>query len=275
MADIHPFQAILYRSEAGGDVTPYMAPPYDVIDPAGQVVLRERDPNNIIRLTLPEATPGGDPYQVAAGLFQDWQAVGMLYQAEKPAMYVWEQEFRYDGATYRRRALVVKVSCEPYRPGGVMRHEHTHAGPKADRLNLFKATGAQFSQIFGIFDDDGGKASELLSEVAAREVLQSAQGDDGHTSRLYGTSEAGIIGQVLYLEAEAHGLRGTGIGCYFDDAVHDLLGLKDDSFQSMYHFTVGMPIEDDRLTTLPPYFHLKDRRAHSVFLLKTNRFLVK
>ena len=71
--------------------------------------------------------------------------------------------------------------------------------------------------------------------------------------------EAGIIGQILYLEAEAHGMRGTGIGCYFDDAVHDLLGLKENSFQSMYHFTVGMPIEDDRLTTLPPYFHLENR----------------
>jgi SagB-type dehydrogenase family enzyme len=71
--------------------------------------------------------------------------------------------------------------------------------------------------------------------------------------------EAGIIGQVLYLEAEAHRLRGTGIGCYFDDAVHDLLGLEDDSYQSMYHFTVGLPIEDERLTTLPPYYHLENR----------------
>ena len=73
--------------------------------------------------------------------------------------------------------------------------------------------------------------------------------------------EAGMIGQVLYLEAEAHSLRGTGIGCYFDDAVHDLLGLKDDTYQSMYHFTVGLPVEDDRLTTLPPYFHIQRHGA--------------
>jgi nitroreductase len=69
--------------------------------------------------------------------------------------------------------------------------------------------------------------------------------------------EAGLIGQVLYLEAEAHGLRGTGIGCYFDDPVHDLVGLKDDAWQSMYHFTVGRPMEDPRLATLPAYHHLK------------------
>jgi len=71
--------------------------------------------------------------------------------------------------------------------------------------------------------------------------------------------ESGMIGQVLYLEAEAHGVRGTGIGCFFDDAVHDLLGLGSHRYQSLYHFTVGHPLEDPRLTTLPPYSHLRDR----------------
>ena len=68
--------------------------------------------------------------------------------------------------------------------------------------------------------------------------------------------ETGVIGQVLYLEAEAHGLRGTGIGCFFDDEVHDLLGLRDHRYQSLYHFTIGVPLEDARLMTLPPYHHL-------------------
>ncbi|HMB08391.1 MAG TPA: SagB/ThcOx family dehydrogenase [Isosphaeraceae bacterium] len=65
--------------------------------------------------------------------------------------------------------------------------------------------------------------------------------------------EAGVLGQVLYLEAEAAGVRGTGIGCYFDDAVHELLGLAGDRFQDLYHFTVGGPVDDPRLTTLAPY----------------------
>jgi len=50
--------------------------------------------------------------------------------------------------------------------------------------------------------------------------------------------ETGMVGQVLYLEAEALGVRATGMGCFFDDPVHDLFGLRDDSFQSLYHFTV-------------------------------------
>jgi SagB-type dehydrogenase family enzyme len=71
--------------------------------------------------------------------------------------------------------------------------------------------------------------------------------------------EAGMIGQVLYLEAEAHGVRGTGIGCFFDDAVHEMLGFKDNHYQSLYHFTIGRPVEDPRLTTYPAYHHLKNR----------------
>jgi len=65
--------------------------------------------------------------------------------------------------------------------------------------------------------------------------------------------EAGLVGHVLYLEAETLGLRGTGIGCFLDDAFHELLGLQGKRFQSLYHFTVGRALTDTRITTLPPY----------------------
>jgi len=73
--------------------------------------------------------------------------------------------------------------------------------------------------------------------------------------------EAGMIGQALYLEAEALGVRGTGIGCYFDDAVHETLGLEGSALQAVYHFTVGRPLVDERIRTLPPYARMKDRSA--------------
>lgn len=65
--------------------------------------------------------------------------------------------------------------------------------------------------------------------------------------------EAGMLGHQLYLEAEARGWRGTGIGCFFDDAVHDILGLADARFQVVYHFSVGVPVDDPRLLTRPAY----------------------
>ena len=70
--------------------------------------------------------------------------------------------------------------------------------------------------------------------------------------------EAGMIGQALYLAAEAAGVRGTGIGCYFDDVLHRALGLAGHDWQSLYHFTIGGPVEDPRLRTVPPYAHLAE-----------------
>ena len=72
--------------------------------------------------------------------------------------------------------------------------------------------------------------------------------------------ESGMIGQVLYLEAEAHGVRSTGIGCFFDDPVHQIMGLQDNTFQSLYHFTVGGPVEDGRLQAWPAYAHLEESK---------------
>ena len=72
--------------------------------------------------------------------------------------------------------------------------------------------------------------------------------------------EAGMLGHALYLEAEAAGLRGTGIGCFFDDELKERLGLNSASFQPLYHFTVGRPLIDDRISTLPAY---PGRRAHA------------
>ena len=68
--------------------------------------------------------------------------------------------------------------------------------------------------------------------------------------------EAGMIGQALYLAAEAAGVRGTGIGCYFDEVLHHALGLAGHDWQSLYHFTIGGPVEDSRLLTSAPYQHL-------------------
>ena len=75
--------------------------------------------------------------------------------------------------------------------------------------------------------------------------------------------EAGAIGQRLYTESEAVGLRSTGIGCFFDDAVHEVLGLRDATFQSLYHFTMGRPVDDLRIMVLPPYSHLRDDPRHA------------
>lgn len=68
--------------------------------------------------------------------------------------------------------------------------------------------------------------------------------------------ETGVIGQVLYLEAEALGVSGTGIGCFYDDVMHEVLGFGNNAFQSLYHFTIGGRVDDPRLQNVDPYEHL-------------------
>lgn len=96
---------------------------------------------------------------------------------------------------------------------------------------------------------DGALSLGMLAEFSAIEQAP-------HWYR-YLYWEAGMLGQALYLGAEAIGLRGTGIGCFFDDEMHQLLGLKDRDWQVLYHFTIGCSVADPRLETHPPYDHLQ------------------
>jgi hypothetical protein len=94
-------------------------------------------------------------------------------------------------------------------------------------------------------------AAPSTANHAAISAAALAEGGPAAYRRLFW--EAGAIGQALYLEAEAAGLRGTGIGCCFDDGVHQVLGITGHALQSLYHFTVGGPVDDPRLSTLPGY----------------------
>jgi SagB-type dehydrogenase family enzyme len=101
---------------------------------------------------------------------------------------------------------------------------------------------------------DGAFSLAMLAEYTDSLMVYGA----GFYRRLFW--EAGLVGQVLYLEAEEAGVRSTGIGCYFDDPVHEAFGVSSRHWQSFYHFTVGGPVEDGRLTTLPAYGHLLPKR---------------
>ena len=100
---------------------------------------------------------------------------------------------------------------------------------------------------------DGAFAVAMLAEF--RETL------DGFGPWFYRCLywETGVVGQVLYLEAEVSGIRGTGIGCFFDDLTHRVFGIEGDRFQVLYHFTMGGAVDDPRLRTNPPYEHLRRR----------------
>jgi SagB-type dehydrogenase family enzyme len=98
--------------------------------------------------------------------------------------------------------------------------------------------------------DIAGDGFFSLGMLARFEATLAEHGDWAYRRLFW---ECGLIGQVLYLEAEAAGVRGTGIGCFYDDPVHDTLGLTGHAWQSLYHFSMGEPVEDTRLETAPGY----------------------
>lgn len=128
-----------------------------------------------------------------------------------------------------------------------------------DGLRLYRLAAddmRQRAKMVSCHQDIAGESAFSLGMLAEFDAALAADGACFYPRLFW---ETGLIGQVLYLEAEAAGVRGTGIGCFFDDLMHDMLGITDRSWQSLYHFTVGGPIEDPRLKTLLPYTHLVPR----------------
>jgi hypothetical protein len=150
------------------------------------------------------------------------------------------------------------LARDPGKVETLKKNMHSHfawEAPSAcpDSLPLYvleRGDARQLATQVSCGQDIAGDGAFSLGMIAEYEASLVARGPSFYR-RLYW--EACAIGQVLYLEAEAAGVRSTGIGCFFDDPVHQVFGLRDLAFQSLYHFTVGGCVDDPRLTTLPAY----------------------
>src|SRR5579872_2718700 len=155
MADVRAFRAYRYDLGRVGALSDVVAPPYDVIDPALQQALYERSPYNVVRLILNREESGdgetSNRYTRAAGFLRDWQRDGILMQDSARALYVYHQGFEVEGRRYTRRGFMARVRLERFGEGKIYPHEETLAGPKADRLRLFRATHMNLSQVFGLY----------------------------------------------------------------------------------------------------------------------------
>jgi SagB-type dehydrogenase family enzyme len=148
---------------------------------------------------------------------------------------------------FERRAELHETLRAALRPS--FRWERPALAPPELRLYLLEEGDARsFARLASCHQ-------EIASDSAFSLGMLAELGSLAETPWLYRWLfwETGVLGQVLYLEAEASGVRSTGIGCYFDEAVHEVLGLESTAFRDLYHFTVGGAVEDTRLTTLPAY----------------------
>lgn len=173
MAHVYPFKALRYRTRQG-DVTSKIAPPYDVLDARAKQALLEKDPQNIVAVDLPHvpAKELGPPeaYLGAAQALRGLIESQAMVRDDAAAIYAYRQSFTSRGDTIVRTGVACCLETVPFGKrdgGGILPHEQTFSGPKADRLALMKATKCQISPIYGLHADASGSAIELISRLSS------------------------------------------------------------------------------------------------------------
>jgi uncharacterized protein (DUF1015 family) len=194
MADIEPLQALHYNLEKTGGLPAVVAPPYDVIDAGQREDLAARSPYNVVNLDLPQ---GEDPYRVAAEQFSSWKADDVLERDSQPALWALSQNYTGpDGRQRTRTGFFARVRVEEYGAGRIRPHERTHPGPKEDRLRLTRATKANLSPIFSLFDDSSGEARAGLAAATHGAPWGEATDEDGTINRLWRVEDEATIATV-------------------------------------------------------------------------------
>ena len=194
MADVQPLRAIHYDLRTAGPLSRVVAPPYDVIDADLRRDLVARSPHNVVEIDLPE---GEDPYARAGELFERWQMDGVLVRDSEPALWAMTQSYRGpDGAERVRHGLFCRVRVTDYGPGLIRPHERTHPAAKEDRLRLMRATRANLSPIFSLYDDPAGAAWKAVEPATAAPPWGEVADDDGTVHRLWRIADPGAIERV-------------------------------------------------------------------------------
>jgi len=216
LADVRPFEAIRYAPAT--DLSRALCPPFDTISPEEQRRLYDLSPVNAVRLELPAAD--GDPYQSAARTLQAWLSDGVLVRDEGPAFYVFQQEFRHGGGTYRRTVLFARLRLEPWERGVVLPHERTFRAPKEDRLKLLRALRLNTSPVFLMYADPRQEIAPLLTRALSERPAAEFDGAQGLSDRWgvfvsHGDFYASTI--VAQLGHADDGLVRAGCACYTSD----------------------------------------------------------
>lgn len=200
MADVLPFRGIRYDLAQVGDLSDVTCPPYDVIDAAFQDRLYKLHPCNVIRMELNREEPG-DPtpderYVRATGFLKRWLNEHVLKQEREDALYVYHQEFAWEGKTHVRKGFLGRIRLERFGEGKVFPHEQTLSGPKADRLKLLQATKTNLSPIFGLYPDPENSALAPLDKAVLTLTPVVATDHLGVVHKLWVITDPALISQV-------------------------------------------------------------------------------
>ena len=186
MAHIEPFRALRY-DPTRVSIPQVVTQPYDKITPEMQDGYYAASPQNLVRVILGKEHAGDHPgenrYTRAAQFFRDWRRQGIFLQDAQPSIYLYVQRFTVPGGTaeLERRGIIALGRIEDYSAGIVFRHEQTLAKPKADRLELLRATRAHFGQLFMLYSDPAAEIEGLLTPGGAARSRNSRRISESRT----------------------------------------------------------------------------------------------
>ncbi|MGD8453543.1 MAG: DUF1015 domain-containing protein [Phycisphaerae bacterium] len=265
MSTIRPFTAIRYAASQAprGDLSTRLAPPYDILDQSDKERLLAADPLNFVKIDLPHVPPksaGPDSvYRASRQTLDAWLADGTMLRDPQPMLYAYHQKFQHEGRDYTRRMLFARLRLEPFGTGTVFPHEQTFGGPKEDRLALTKATQANLSPIFGLFEDAANEVSDRLEAALPEKRLCCGRvpGTDVD-NLLWGISDSDTINAVQKLLqpkpifiADGHHRYGTGL--LYRDWLTQQEGALPDEHPANYVLAVLCAMEDSGLLILPTH----------------------
>jgi len=207
MAHIIPFRGTLYDPATVGSIRDVVAPPYDIIDAAGQRALHDRHPQNIIRLELGIDQPGDNAannrYTRAARTLHDWIASGALKRDAQPAIYYHTIDYAPPSSDARApkktlRGFLITTKLEPLDSGHIYPHENTRSAAKTDRLNLLKSCKANLSPIWLLYSDPQNAILGLLENAVKGKPAQiDFQDDSGCQQRLWTITDSLVLQQIV------------------------------------------------------------------------------
>ena len=198
MIEVIPFHGLLYDT-ATHPLIEVTAPPYDVIPPALQESLYQKNPHNIVRLILGKEfstdSEMDNRYIRASKTFRQWQEEGVLVRDSQPGFYLYSQEYEFEGGKFCRTGFFARVKTEAFSKGNILPHEFTLSKAKTDRTHLLNACHANFSPIFGLYSDPEGNIDSLLKDDGKLEPVSVI--DDGSVvHRIWRLNNASVCQKI-------------------------------------------------------------------------------
>jgi len=258
MADIIPFRGLRYNPEKISNLASVVTPPYDIIDESAQARYYAENPANVIRLELglifPQDSSSNNRYTRATQYLEKWQEDQTLLAEEKAALYLYQQEFNFRGEKVVRTGFVCGLKLEPYEKGNILPHEETLSKPKADRLQLMRATNSNFSSIFGLYSDEQKEAEQLLlAEVKEQAPDINIIDEAGETHKIWVIKNEELIERIVALLADRPVYIADGHHRY-ETALEYYHEMKEQGLQGYdYVMATLVNVFDEGLVVLPTH----------------------